>query len=219
MRRGSWLSSQGLSKNTRDRKNRSRRGFTLLELLIVIAILAILSAVTVFAINPVRQFQKARDNTRLEDMDKIEQAIQMYILNTGDGDLQSTSEYGEGEGGAVPPSAQGACQDVGSWDTSACDWDGDEKYFMEFLYGSLFPGDPPKDPSNDLTRRYRFYRYSAGSYGCDPGKGSFYVLGIDDLETQPRPPTNQPFLSPGWACPSRNWQNEFDWVTGKFLYR
>ena len=32
------------------------------------------------------------------------------------------------------------------------------------------------------------------------------------METSGNPHPN----SPGWICPSRNWQDEFDWVTGAF---
>lgn len=56
---------------------------------------------------------------------------------------------------------------------------------------------------------YAYYRYPAGGYGCDPARGAYYVLGI--RYTGKSYPS-----SPGWACPSRNWQNELEWVTGSF---
>jgi hypothetical protein len=70
----------------------------------------------------------------------------------------------------------------------------------------------PVDPINAGLNTYYYYRYSAGSSGCDPNRGAFYVLGINDMEGGETPHLS----SPGWSCPSRNWQVEFDWVTGKF---
>jgi len=73
----------------------------------------------------------------------------------------------------------------------------------------------PKDPIGTGTcggYTYRYYRYSAGSSGCDPARGAFFVLGVVDMETSGNPYPG----SPGWKCPNRNWQNEFDWVIGGF---
>jgi prepilin-type N-terminal cleavage/methylation domain-containing protein len=59
-------------------------GFTLVELLVVIGILGILMAVTIVAINPVQQFQSARNATRRSDIANILDAIYQYeASNTG----------------------------------------------------------------------------------------------------------------------------------------
>lgn len=57
----------------------STRGFTLIELLVVITIIGILAtgAVTAFT----TQIQKARDSTRLSDINKISGAIETYNLD------------------------------------------------------------------------------------------------------------------------------------------
>lgn len=193
-------------------RNVIARGFTLIELLIVIGILAVLATVVVLVINPAQLFAQARDSRRLHDMQEIVSAIGHYQLATGDYNLQGTGEYGESEGGAVPPGAVGACASIGGWDSSACDWDGDGKFFAEFIQ-PYFGGDTPKDPTNDLTHQYLFYVYDAGYSDCDATNGKFYVLGIRDIETS----SGVHESSPGWSCPLRDWQGEFEWVTGKFI--
>ncbi len=73
--------------------------------------------------------------------------------------------------------------------------------------------DAPEDMGQTGTcSGYRYYRYRAGSYGCPASCGAYYVLGVTDLKASPRPDSR----SPGWRCSGRNWQNEMDWVTGKF---
>lgn len=56
----------------------TNKGFTLIELLVVIGIIGILSTVLVVAINPVRQFAKARDTQRETDLIAIMSAVYQY---------------------------------------------------------------------------------------------------------------------------------------------
>ena len=56
------------------------------------------------------------------------------------------------------------------------------------------------------------YRYGTGPYGFDFARHKFFVLRAMDMETSARPHP----ASPGWSCPNRNWQSEFDWVIGAF---
>ncbi len=58
-----------------------RAGFTLIELLIVIAILTVLFAITIVAVNPVRQFSQANDTQRRSDVNALVNAIYQYAAD------------------------------------------------------------------------------------------------------------------------------------------
>lgn len=60
---------------SRDSVERTRGGFTLIEILIVIGIIAILAATVVVAINPARQFAQARDAQRHANLNAILNAV------------------------------------------------------------------------------------------------------------------------------------------------
>jgi prepilin-type N-terminal cleavage/methylation domain-containing protein len=59
----------------------SRRGFTLIEVLLVIAILAILAAVVIIAINPAKQFGEAQNAQRRSDVRTILDAVHQYSID------------------------------------------------------------------------------------------------------------------------------------------
>lgn len=56
----------------------SKKGFTLLELLIVIAILAVLATIVVLVLNPGETLAKSRDTQRLSDLATVKSAISLY---------------------------------------------------------------------------------------------------------------------------------------------
>ncbi|MDO8436356.1 MAG: type II secretion system protein [bacterium] len=176
------------------------KGFTLIELLVVIAVIGLLASIVLVSMKNVRA--KARDAKRLSDMKQIVLALQLYH-DKYEKYPGSTSSYGE---------AEVIC---GGWDTSNVDNDGDGKPFIEPLVDEKLMGGVPKDPigtGNCGGYEYRYYRYSVGGYGCDASRGDYFVLGINNMETSGNPYPK----SPGWSCPSRNWQPEFDWVIGGF---
>ncbi|MBU1039457.1 type II secretion system GspH family protein [Patescibacteria group bacterium] len=172
------------------KKNSYSAGFTFIELLVVISIIVLLSTVAMVAVDKTRR--QTIDVQRLVDMKKIEAALELYY----DKNRHYPDTNGNGCGG----------------------WNVGNKT-LSFMQGSL-PNvleDPPEDPLKTGTcYGYRYYRYvpdnpTVGIEGCPAGK-SFYVLGITDLEAS----QGSHFNSPGWSCPDRNWQNEMEWVTGKF---
>jgi len=110
-----------------------------------------------------------------------------------------------------PPQGDGAC---GGWDSSSVDNGSDGNPFIEQLAEGGYINPVPGDPIGGTTcegPQYWYYRYGAGS-NCDASRGAFYVLGVRDMETSPRPHP----ASPGWQCGTRNWSNEFDWVVGRY---
>ena len=164
-----------------------QRGFTLIELLVAIAIIGLLSSIVMAAVNDARE--KSRDARRLSDMRQIQNALELYY-----------DEYGQ-----YPLSDFDGC---GGWDVGSQDYPLLNGRMDEDIISPV-PVDSWK--SGNCTG-YRYYRYGAGSSGCDSSRGAFYVLGIVDVEGTGRPSPE----SPGWSCPSRDWQNEFDWVIGRF---
>jgi len=178
------------------------KSFTLIELLVAIAVIGMLSSIVLVSLKGARA--KTRDARRLSDMRQILTALQLYY-DKYERYPGPTSAYGECEGGC------------GCWDTSTVDNDGDGKPFIEPLVDEGLMSSVPRDPIGTGTcggYTYRYYRYPAGSYGCDPSRGAYFVLGIVDMETSNGPHPQ----SPGWSCPNRNWQNEMEWVVGGFEY-
>lgn len=178
------------------------KGFTLIELLVVIAIISLLSSIVLASLNLARG--KSRDTRRLSDMKQIQIALELY--RDSNDQYPRPQDYNESDGATC-----------GGWDTSRTDQDGDGKFFIEPLQDGKFIATVPRDlqdpPSSVVScGNYDYYRYSAGSFGCDTSRGDFYILGIRDMETSDNPHPQ----SPGWNCPSRVWQGEFDWVTGGF---
>lgn len=57
---------------------RITKGFTLIELLIVIGTIAILAAIVVLVINPVELLRRGRDATRLQDLQTVNRALDLY---------------------------------------------------------------------------------------------------------------------------------------------
>jgi len=182
--------------------NSKNKSFTLIELLVVISIIGLLASIVLVGIGNARK--KARDARRLQEIKQIVLALQLYYAKY-EKFPGPTSSYGESE------------STCGGWDTSSRDNDRDGRYFIEPLETDSLMAQVPRDPINTTGActtgfTYRYYRYNAGSYGCDASRGAYFVLGINDMETSRRPYP----ASPGWRCPSRNWQNEFDWVIGQF---
>jgi type IV pilus assembly protein PilA len=64
-----------IQKNNTKNVINSKKGFTLIEILVVIGIIAVLSAVVLVAINPARQFKLARDSQRVANITAILNAV------------------------------------------------------------------------------------------------------------------------------------------------
>lgn len=61
--------------------SQSCRGFTLIELLVVISIIGVLSTVAMTSLNAARA--KARDAKRLQEIEQIKSALDLYYANNG----------------------------------------------------------------------------------------------------------------------------------------
>ncbi|MBU1289742.1 type II secretion system GspH family protein [Patescibacteria group bacterium] len=171
---------------------KNKKGFTLIELLVVIAIIGILASIVLVSINSARK--KSRDATRLSDMRQIILGLNLYYDSNG----------------VYPGNTDNDC---GGWDVGYNGGPGSGDPFILPLETAGIIASVSGDPKTTAScGGYRYYRYGAGSSGCDSSRGAFFVLGVVDMETSGRPHPE----SSGWSCPSRNWQNEMDWVTGGF---
>lgn len=117
--------------------------------------------------------------------------------------MQISLEFYYDSFGRYPDSDYGPC----GWDTP-----GNGTFITPLVSNKFLPAHLLDPTINNDCGNYAYYRYGAGSSGCDISRGAFYVLGVRDMETSNNPhPAN-----PGWSCPLRDWQTEFEWVTGKF---
>jgi prepilin-type N-terminal cleavage/methylation domain-containing protein len=173
--------------------NITNRGFTLIELLVVIAIIGILSSVILTSLNTARG--RARDVARLSDMRTLQTALALYMSNH--------STY--------PNSNNSGC---GGWESTGSDISGN--FVAALTTKNYLPTglNEPLTSLNNSCGNYAYYFYPAGYAGCDINRGGFYVIGIRSTEASGSAKYS---TSPGWSCPSRNWQGEFSWVTGQFV--
>ena len=77
---------------------KTKKGFTLLELLIVIGILAVLSTTIILVINPAQLLKKARDSQRISDLNTMKTAIAYYITETSSpsiGNIYTANTYAD----------------------------------------------------------------------------------------------------------------------------
>lgn len=167
-------------------------GFTIVELLIVIVVIAILAAVVMVSYNNIQK--RARDSIRLQDVANLQKAFEVYRTING----------------AYPQKSPAA---------SSADWARSTTQPNDYVSGITGGGDGailsqlPVDPINDSSSHYKYYLYPPGSKGCDPSRGSFYVLEIQRMETGAHPNEK----SPGWKCSGgRDWSGDADYVVGKF---
>lgn len=140
----------------------TKKGFTLLELLIVIGILSILSTTVVLVINPAQLLKKARDSQRISDLNTLKTAIAYYITETGSpsiGDLSTTTTYSDVAsvvclGGAADASVA-LTTDGNGW--IPINFDG--------IAGGSPIGSLPKDPNPTISSANpaRYYTYLVGS--------------------------------------------------------
>jgi prepilin-type N-terminal cleavage/methylation domain-containing protein len=161
-----------------------RRGFTLIELLVVIAIIGLLATFAVVQLSNANK--KARDARRLSDIKHIQTSLEMYRDQYGQ--YPDNTDMGDGAGG---------------WDVGCLGGPSGGDIFIDPLRTSKVLGKTMCDPKGTgVTNTYLYYRYTAGTAGCDPARGAFYVLIAQASETGSGSALPS---SPGWSCPSRDW--------------
>ena len=166
------------------------QGFTIVELAVVILVIGILATLVTFGYNGMQE--QARDSTRISDMKTIGKALEIY----------------KSRNGAYPPVSP-----------SSSGWSNSHQHPTNYINGLHGNGQTiknlPIDPENNSTYYYRYYVYNAGDNGCDSNLGRYYVLMAMRMESVASGTAHPD--SPGFACASRNWQDEGAWAQGGFI--
>lgn len=162
--------------------------------MLVVTIVAILSTIVLMAVNPAKRFAETNDAERRNSIGSIRTAVRSYFTANGQ----------------FPEPDSGTSARAG-WDVS------DLAPFISELERSQFLKKVPVDPINDTEFFFAYHRFPAGSFGCDPTKGAFIVLAIRNYEaTELRANDHPDQQEGGWACPERDFGDEFAYVYGEF---
>ncbi len=153
--------------------NNSRRGFTIVELLIVIAVIAILSGLTMFAYADTQK--RSRDSQRRQDIKIIANALELYYSDNGEYPRITNSGAP-----AVLNSTWSASNHV-SWTQANTNVDGTWKSIGAALVPKYLAS-LPVDPINNASPAYPSvnpggfsYIYTTGAY-CGVASGQMYIL-------------------------------------------
>jgi len=169
-------------------KNQS--GQSGLQMLMFISIIFLL--ITLAAIFIINVQKRTRDSERMTSLINLQKALDLYH--------DTYNKWPKGD------------DDGMGWDEGF--HSKQDKSFIKPLVDKNFTLVTPSDPKFYGQKALKYTVYEAGYGGCAENKGDFYVLGITELESDTRPPKN--FTGSGFKCKKRDWQNEFDYVVGKF---
>ena len=134
----------------------TKKGFTLVELLIVIGILAVLSTATVLVLNPAQILAESRDTQRLNDLGSISSAISLYLATATTPTFTTITNCTVGT--TVYGGAAGSCAEKNTRTVGTTGW-------VNVALGNTSGGSPlsvlPIDPTQSTEHYYVFKADSA----------------------------------------------------------
>lgn len=137
--------------------SRTKKGFTLIEMLIVIAIIGILSSIVLVGLGPVQR--RGRDARRISDLRQVQNALELYF-----------NKCGYYPGGAQPAAS---CTGFGG---APSNWEG----LKAALVGSaLGVNQIPSEPSAGATAD-RAYKYGVDTATGREGSGYILAATLED---------------------------------------
>lgn len=162
-----------------------RAGWSRTDLVLLAALLLLLALMMLPRFTA--RLAAARDVRRLEDMQRLQLALERYFR----------------EHGSWPPAEENLEQ--GGWDVSS---DGE---FIPALARSGCLERSLHDPLDDEQYQYRYRVFPAGSHGSGD-RGAYYVLGLRAFENE----VCAHAAARAFACPERDWGQELAWSAGQF---
>lgn len=147
--------------------SKTRSGFTIVELLIVIVVIAILAAISIVAYNGVQQ--RARDSQRVQDMQTITKALELYYIDNG--------RFPTG----------GGSTNINTWWTTSSDasWQNLASALVP-KYISALPKDPNQSTDDAMSGdfSYDYYGFNSVANVCGAGDYQGYLI-LYNFESQP----------------------------------
>ena len=150
-------------------KNKRKKGFTLVELLIVVIVIGILASIAIVSYNGTQK--RARDSKRLNDISEITKALEVYY--------SVNHKYPTGGGASIINNTWSASGDS-SWDA------------FEAALGPYMDNNVPSDPINTpppadplVAVGYDYAYYSTSSSWCGAAGNQYYIL-VYRLEASPQ---------------------------------
>lgn len=141
--------------------DKSRSGFTIVELLIVIVVIAILATISIVAYSGIQQ--RARNSIRAQDIASIQKALEFFRIQHG------RYPFPQPPGTNLPPGFTSPYSTTSGYSYSAAT---DNSWLQELRTSGLM-STIPKDPLNGASNYYIYIAYDAGVGSCI---GPFYAL-------------------------------------------
>lgn len=149
--------------------SKSKKGFTLIEILLVVAILAILLVVVFAALNPAQRLADTRDARRWNDVNNILTAIHTCVVDDGTASALANCGVTDGAPGTVREIVNGA---IGTGCDAVCGVAAAECEDMSALVTGGYLASLPQDPTAPVVNHTSYSVISSGGVVTVGGCGA-----------------------------------------------